>query len=59
MTPLTPAVMVIRGFVFHPLSCMVLIRGVIFSVFVCEGLVKVSVVTVCEFNELDYECGGG
>ena len=27
IAPLTPAVMVIRGFVFHPLLCIVLING--------------------------------
>jgi hypothetical protein len=27
MAPLTPAVMVMRGFTFHPLFCMVLISG--------------------------------
>ena len=27
MTPLTPAMMVMRGLVFHPLLCMVLISG--------------------------------
>ena len=27
MAPLTPVVMVMRGLVFHPLFCMVLIRG--------------------------------
>ena len=27
IAPLTPAVMVIRGLIFHPLFCMVLISG--------------------------------
>ena len=29
---------------------------IIVCVFVCEGLVRVSVVAICEFNELDCEC---
>ena len=27
--------------------------------FVCEGLVRESIVVVCEFNELDCDFGGG
>ena len=40
MAPRTPAVMVMRGFVFHPLLCMVLISGSYLSclcVMVCSG----------------------
>ena len=29
-----------------------------FDVFVCEGLVGESIMTICEFNELKYEFGG-
>ena len=35
MAPLTPAVMVMRGLVFHPLFCMVLINGS-YLVCLCE-----------------------
>jgi hypothetical protein len=59
MAPLTPAMMVVSGLVCHPLICIVLMRGVVFFVFVCEGLIQVYVVTICEFNELGCECGGG
>ena len=37
--PLIPATMVTTGLVYHPLFRKVLIRGVVFVVFVCEGLV--------------------
>jgi hypothetical protein len=32
---------------------------VVFSVFLCEGLIRVSFMTICEFNVLGCECGGG
>ena len=35
MAPLTPAVMVMRGLVFHPLFCMILIYGS-YLVCLCE-----------------------
>ena len=57
--PLTPVVMVInRGLVFHPLFCIVLKRA-LYLVFLCEGFVRVFVVTICEFNTLDCECERG
>ena len=34
MTPLTPAVMVMRGLVLHPLFCIVLLMGHMWCVFV-------------------------
>ena len=40
IAPLTHAVMVIRGFIFHPLFCMALISGsylACFCVMVCSG----------------------
>ena len=40
MAPLTPAVMVMRGLVFHPLFCIALIRGsylVCLCVMACYG----------------------
>jgi hypothetical protein len=40
IAPLTPPVMVIRGFVFHPLLCMSLINGLYlacFCVMACYG----------------------
>ncbi len=40
MAPLTPAVMVMRGLVFHPLFCIALISGsylVCFCVMACFG----------------------
>jgi hypothetical protein len=40
MAPLTPAVMVMRGLVFHPLFCIALISGsywVCFCVMACYG----------------------
>ena len=40
IAPLTPAVIVMRGFVFHPLFCMLLINGsylACLSVRACSG----------------------
>ena len=40
IAPLTPLVIVIRGFIFHPLLCMALIKGsylACFCVIACSG----------------------
>ena len=37
---------------------MILGWGIVFSVFGCEGLIRVFVAAVCEFDELGCECGG-
>ena len=50
--------MVTRGLVFHPLFCIVLIIGIVFGVFVHEGLFKKYVMAICEFDELDCVVGG-
>ena len=34
-------------------------EGVVFNVFVCEGLIRISIKVICEFNELGCECWGG
>ena len=58
MTPLTPVMMVMRGLILHPLLCMVLISGVVFGVFLSEGLVGESIAAIRKFCELDCECKG-
>lgn len=34
-------------------------QGVVFIVCMCEGLIRASVMVVCEFDELGCECVGG
>jgi hypothetical protein len=55
---LTQATMVIRGLVFHPFVLYSVYWWIVFGVFVCMGLLWESVVTICEFNELDCVFGG-
>ena len=54
MAPLTPAVVVMRGLVFHPLFCMVLISG---SYLVCLCMRTCSRDLSWQY-ELGYACGG-
>ena len=58
MAPLTPALMVMMGLVFHPLFCMVFINGSYFCVFSGDCLFGEFVMTVCEFDKLDCVCWG-
>ena len=50
--PLTLAVIVIRGFVFQPLFCIVLISGSYFACFCVIACLGNLSTTVCEFDEL-------
>jgi hypothetical protein len=59
IAPLTPAVMVIRGFIFYPLLCMVLISGsylACFCVMACSG--NLSWQYVNSMNCIIFVCDG-
>ena len=59
IAPLTPAVMVIRGLVFHPLLCMALISGsylACFCVMACSG--NLSWQYVNSMNWIIFVCDG-
>jgi hypothetical protein len=59
IAPLTPTVMNDEGVGLPSLILYGVNYGVVFGVFMCEGLVGEYVVTICEFNELNCECGEG
>ena len=56
IAPLTPVVIMIRGFVSQPLFCMVLINELYFACFCVRACFGESVVAVCELNELYCMC---
>ena len=57
MAPLvTPVVMVMRGFVFCPLFCMVSISGSYLACSCVRACLGYPLQTICEFNELDCTC---
>ena len=56
IAPLTPAVIVMRGFVFHHFFRISLINGSYLVCFCVMACFWESVVAVCEFNELYCVC---
>ena len=59
MVSLTLVVMVMRGLVFHPLFCMVLISGSNLVCFCSRASLGNFILTMCTFYGLDYGCRGG
>lgn len=58
IAPFTLVVMVMSGLVCHPLFCMMLISGSYLLCLCVRAWSRESIMTVCEFYELDYRRGG-
>lgn len=53
MAPLTPAMMVLRRFTFHPLFLRIFISESYLVCFMSEGLLWVFIMAICESYELE------